>query len=272
MLIAAAGCEASREADALETTESLLSPAAVTGASSFAISSMLQSWDFRCFSTTHSKLSLHEPFTPAAVSTAPILKPALQQALRQPVVHTNYLCINSFGVQILGTHMHGLSLKAAPKQKDIHMLLHIRNASQPHHEPVIWLQDLWGACLAPAGPALTSPGNCGDGGGGGGGLPEPVLPLPGRDGGGGGGGSGGGGGGGGGPPDPALPLPGGGSGGSGGGGGATPLTAGAATACPAAGLRLARKGGGGGGGGAARGPPPDDEAAVGLEAEAAGAS
>lgn len=42
-----------------------------------------------------------------------------------------------------GTHMHGLSLKAAPKQKDIHMLLHIRNASQPHHEPVIWLQDLW---------------------------------------------------------------------------------------------------------------------------------
>lgn len=73
----------------------------MTGASSFAISSMLQSWDFRCFSTTHSKLSLHEPFTPAAVSTAPILKPALQQALRQPVVHTNHLCINSFGVQIL---------------------------------------------------------------------------------------------------------------------------------------------------------------------------
>ena len=42
-----------------------------------------------------------------------------------------------------GTHMHGLSLKAAPEQKDFHMLLHMWDASQPHHEPVIWLENLW---------------------------------------------------------------------------------------------------------------------------------
>ncbi len=62
---------------------------------------MLQSWDLSCFSTTHNRLSLREPFTPAAVSTAPILKPALQQALKQPLVHTNCHCISNFGIKVL---------------------------------------------------------------------------------------------------------------------------------------------------------------------------
>ncbi len=42
-----------------------------------------------------------------------------------------------------GTHMHGLSLKAAPEQKDFHVLLHMWDGSQAQHEPVIWLQNLW---------------------------------------------------------------------------------------------------------------------------------
>lgn len=42
-----------------------------------------------------------------------------------------------------GTHVHGLSLEAAAEQKDVHVLLHMWNGSQAHHEPVIWLQHLW---------------------------------------------------------------------------------------------------------------------------------
>ena len=39
--------------------------------------------------------------------------------------------------------MHGLSLKAAPEQKNFHVLVQVWNGSQAHHEPVIWLQHLW---------------------------------------------------------------------------------------------------------------------------------